>query len=237
MLSRSVSNLLEPELPSTSTTTQIPISMSSASASAKQPAIPRRRGKGSGTQAQAPVTGSFRSDDPPAPKFSGKGKGALIRDLKPNAECKGMEVEVAEVLSKMQFNIRLRHITGHRYFYVHEETHGESWEWNCPWSDRVRRGISGLLCGHVNDVSLYDPACFLPVCKVAPRDIQCVRFDFYGNPEEHILGIIPTMNPNQLNPPLPAPSPPQPSQSAQAVSTHLLPKSTTSAKAHLFPSQ
>ena len=121
-------------------------------------------------------------------KFSGKGKGRLICDLKPNPEFKNMKVEIEEVLGRYPYpdhllksigngNIQLletnlgrnamqytlRHITGHRYYYEYEDARGIPWEYDCPWPKHVRKGISGMLR---DDISIYDAACYLPIYKL-----------------------------------------------------------------------
>ena len=166
------------------------------SSSASRPPLPRLRGKGQGqgTPATAPVTRGFLEPDDDVDldlKYSGKGKGVLVREVKPNPEYKNMKVEIEEVLSKYPYpdhllkaigdggiqpleeelgrnaqQYTLHHITGHRYYYEYEDNHGYPWEWGCSWPKHVRRGISGLLRGHVPDVSIYDPACYLPVYKL-----------------------------------------------------------------------
>ena len=167
-----------------------------SSSSASKPPLPRLRGKGQGqgTPAAAPVTGSFLEPDDDVDlnlKYSGKGKGALVREIKPNPEYKNMKVEIEEVLNKYPYpdhllkaignggiqlleeelgrnakQYTLHHVTGHRYYYEYEDNHGIPWEWCCSWPYHVRRGISGLLRGHVRDIGVYDPACYLPVYKL-----------------------------------------------------------------------
>ena len=167
-----------------------------SSSSASRPPLPRLRGKGQGqgTPATAPVTGSFLEPDDDVDldlKYSGKGKGVLVREIKPNPEYKNMKVEIEEVLNKSPYpdhllkaignggiqlleeelgrnakQYKLHHITGHRYYYEYEDNHGYPWEWCCSWPKHVRRGISGLLRGHVPDIGIYDPACYLPVYKL-----------------------------------------------------------------------
>ena len=167
-----------------------------SSSSASRPPLPRLRGKGQGqgTPATAPVTGSFLEPDDDVDldlKYSGKGKGVLVREIKPNPEYKNMKVEIEEVLNKSSYpdhllkaignggiqlleeelgrnakQYTLHHITGHRYYYEYEDNHGFPWEWGCSWPKHVRCGVSGLLRGHVPDVSIYDPACYLPVYKL-----------------------------------------------------------------------
>ena len=137
----------EPMAPEASTE---PVAGTSSS-SASRPPLPRLRGKGQGqgTPATAPVTGSFLEPDDGVDrdlKYSGKGKSVLVRE---NAK-----------------QYTLHHITGHRYYYEYEDNHGYPWEWCCSWPKHVRRGISGLLRGHVPDISIYDPACYLPVYKL-----------------------------------------------------------------------
>ena len=170
--------------------------------------LPRLRGKGQGqgTPAHVPVTGSFlkKEDDDSDLKFSGEGKGRLIRELKPNSEYKNMKVEIEEVLGWYPYpdhlfksigngNIQLleenmgrdatqytlRHITGHRYYYEYQDYHGIPWEWDCPWPKYVRKVISGLLRGHVRDISIYDPACYLPVYKLL--QLAAARFPQYAD--------------------------------------------------------
>ena len=167
-----------------------------STSSASRPPLPRLRekGQGQGTPAQAPVTGSFlkpEDNDDSDLKFSGKGKGRLIREIKPDPEYKNVQVEIEEVLGKSPYpdhllkaignghiqlleedlgrnakQYTLYHITGHRYYYEYEDNRGFPWEWDCSWPKHIRRGISGLLRGHVRDVSIYDPACYLPVYKL-----------------------------------------------------------------------
>ena len=179
-----------------------------ASSSDPRPPLPRLRGKGQGqgTPSVAPVTGSFlapENNDNPDLKFSGKGKGVLVRETKPNPEYKNMQVEVEEVLGRYPYpdhllkaigngNIQLLedelgrdakqyvlyHVTGHRYYYVYEDYHHGPWEWCCSWPPHVRRGISGLLRGHVPDVSIYDPACYLPIYKLL--DLAKAKFPDYA---------------------------------------------------------
>ena len=155
--------------------------------------------------AQAPVTGSLagQQDDETDLKFSGKGKGRLIREMKPNPEFKNMNVEIEEVLGRYPYpdhllknlgngNIQLletnlgknamqytlRHITAHRYYYENEDAHGVPWEYDCPWPKHVRKGISGILRGHVHDISIYDAACYLPIYKLL--EIAAKRFSQYA---------------------------------------------------------
>ena len=178
-----------------------------ASSSDSRPPLPRLRGKGQGqgTPSVAPVTGSFlapENNDNPDLKFSGKGKGVLVRETKPNPEYKNTQVEVEEVLGRYPYpdhllkaigngNIQLledelgrdakqyvlHHVTGHRYYYEYQDYHEVPWEWCCSWPNYVRRGISGLLRGHVPDVSIYDPACYLQIYKLL--DLAKAKFPDY----------------------------------------------------------
>ena len=180
-----------------------------SSSSASRPPLPRLRGKGQGqgTPATAPVTGSFLEPDDDIDldlKYSGKGKGVLVREIKPNPEYKNMKVEIEEVLNKYPYpdhllkaignggiqlleeelgrnakQYNLHHITGHRYYYEYEDNHGYPWEWCCSWPYHVRRGISGLLRGHVPDIGIYDPACYLPVYKLL--QLAQAKFPDYAN--------------------------------------------------------
>ena len=92
-----------------------------------------------------------------APSPITKGSLSYLSSLDPFLE---------EDLGRNAKQYTLYHITGHRYYYEYEDNHGFPWEWDCSWPKHVRRGISGLMRGHVRDVSVYDPACYLPVYKL-----------------------------------------------------------------------